>query len=73
MRDKYSSGINLGDAYITLKQAFWGEHFKDGPTIDNWSQNMDSPNYIYLGANFSKAKAGKTYKTSTLRIEAYTE
>jgi len=69
MRDKGSSGINMGDSYLTVKQAFSGIQYAES----NWSNNMQSPNYIYLGANFSKAGAGRTYKTSTLRIEAFSE
>ena len=73
MRDKGSSSITMGDAYLTMKQAFSGMHYSDGNTYNNWSQNMLAPNYIYLGANFSTAKPGKTYRTSTLRIEGFVE
>jgi hypothetical protein len=32
-----------------------------------------SPNYIYTQADFSNAVGGSTYKTSTLRLEAFTQ
>ena len=72
MKDKGSTGTDAmtnGESYITVKEAFIGMQYAES----SWSNSMTSPNYIYLGANFSTAKTGKTYKTSTLRIEGFSE
>ena len=59
-----------GDVFTTVKQAGNGIHFGQGPGDFG---PASSPNYIYAETNFSNAVTPNTYKTSTLRLEAYTQ
>lgn len=56
--------------YSTVGKAGFGYHYAQGQ--QNYS-SMPSPNYIYIEANFSNAVGGWTYRTTTLRIELFTE
>lgn len=55
--------------YSTVARAGYGYHFAQGPSYGD----MSSPNPIYIEANFVNAVGGWTYKTTTLRIELFSE
>ncbi|MFC1500931.1 hypothetical protein ACFL58_00580 [Elusimicrobiota bacterium] len=57
-----------GDDDVTVVDWARGIHHSEG----EWGQES-TPFYIYIGANFNGAEAGKVYKCSTLLIEAFTE
>lgn len=40
---------------------------------ENTFSSTASPDYLYLGCNFEKARGSRTYKTNTLRIDLVTE
>jgi len=70
MRDKDAVGADAGwydnnTSYSTFKSLHDGniQHAED-----TWS-SATSPEYFYLGCNFQKATAGRSYKTSTLRFD----
>ncbi len=70
MKDKNTGGdypFTDGEDYVTVIDERGG-HYAEG---NNWGA-MDNPNYIYIGAKFSNATY-RTYKTNTLRIEAFYE
>ncbi len=56
--------------YSTVARAGYGYHFAQGP--DNYGA-MPSPNPIYIEANFVNAVGGWTYRTTTLRIELFSQ
>lgn len=56
--------------YSTVAKAGYGYHYSQG--LNNYSP-MPSPNYIYVEADFSTAVGGWIYRTTTLRIELFTE
>ncbi len=58
-----------GDAYVTVKNTN-GIHFGQAPTEFGAA---GSPNFIYTEAGFTAALTPRTYRTSTLRLEAYTQ
>lgn len=66
------------DAFITVENVLCPNggslfpciHFAQGPFQFGAAL---SPNYIYLQADFSNALPGATYRTSTLRIEAFSQ
>lgn len=67
MKDRNTEGFQNGDYYITVwdnRGILWG-----GSSTDRDWKN--SPNYIYLSADFSTALGGRTYKTNQLKIEFY--
>jgi hypothetical protein len=64
-----TSAFADGADYITVKDKIRGIHHAEGP---NWG-TTSSPDYVYIGACFTNASTPRTYKTSTLRIEAFTE
>jgi len=69
--DTHTAAFANSDDYITVKDAARGGHFAEG---NNWGA-MASPDYIYLGANFSNAvqsAAGVNYGAN-IKIEAFTE
>ena len=59
-----------GDPFVTVQNVASGIHFAQGPTQFGPAV---SPNYIYTEADFTTAVTPNTYKTSTLRLEAYTQ
>ncbi|MBN1823951.1 MAG: hypothetical protein JW803_06515 [Endomicrobiales bacterium] len=62
--DPFTDGMD----YVCIKQAGNGiQHAAD--TFGSAS----SPDYIYFGAKFTDALAGETYRTTTMRIERYTQ
>lgn len=75
MKDRYTPSMpqyattvfENGEDYITVKDAN-GIHHAGGY---NWGQTQ-SPDCIYIGAKFENVNYGM-YKTSTIRIEAFTE
>lgn len=56
--------------YSTVGKAGYGYHYQQGPQNYGF---MSSPNYIYVEADFSNATGGWIYRTTTLRIELFTE
>ncbi len=65
MKDKNTQGFQNGENYITLwnnRGVLWNASDRD------WK---NSPNYIYLSADFSIAVGGRTYRTNQLKIELY--
>ena len=65
MKDKNTQGFQNGENYVTLwdnRGVLWNASDRD------WK---NSPNYIYLSADFSIALGGRTYKTNQLKIEFY--
>ncbi len=69
MKDKNTPGFQNGEDYVTVKEAARGLHHSEG----DWGTGVPSPDYIYIGADFTNALTPRTYKTSTLRLEAFTE
>jgi hypothetical protein len=68
MMDKGTTGFADSDDYVTV----WdnrGIHHAEGPT---WG-GATSPNYIYLGADFTGGVAPSTYQTSRLMVELFYE
>ncbi|MFH1368555.1 MAG: hypothetical protein ABII64_05455 [Elusimicrobiota bacterium] len=69
MKDKGSDGnwYNVDNGYASIKSfdnsGSWLQH------AESQLGTTASPDYFYLGANLEKAKAGRTYKTSTLRFD----
>lgn len=73
MKDKKETDLNAftnGEDYVIVKDWYRGIHAANSST--GFTQ-VTSPDCIYIGANFSGALLGKTYQTTTLRIEAFTE
>ncbi|MFN3551357.1 MAG: hypothetical protein ACK4WJ_06085, partial [Endomicrobiia bacterium] len=67
MKDKYTEGFQNGENYITLWDNI-GVLYGDSQSQRDWK---NSPNYIYLSADFSLALGGRKYKTNQLKIEFY--
>lgn len=57
-----------GEDYCVIWEENRGCQHAEG----TWSP-MSSPNFLYLGADFSSASTPETYQTSNLRIELFTE
>lgn len=71
--DPLTPGVN--EAFINADDyvAIWdkrGIHHAEG---DNWGTNCYSPNYVYLGADFSYAIGQRNYTTGKLIVELYNE
>ena len=66
MIDKSSGAFANSEDYVTIKDAVRGIQFAEA----TWGA-AGSPNYIYFGANFQYASIPDTYRTTTLRIEAF--
>jgi len=58
-----------GATFVTIKLAGSGIHFGQANTAFGAAP---SPNFVYCEANFGAAVTPRTYKTSTLRLEAFT-
>jgi len=56
--------------YSTVAKAGYGIHYAQGP--GNYGSST-SPDYIYIESNFANAVGGITYRTTTLRIELFSE
>ncbi len=56
--------------YSTVAKAGYGIHYAQGP--GNYGPSP-SPDYIYIESNFTNALGGRTYRTTTLRIELFSE
>jgi len=56
--------------YSTVAKAGYGIHFAQG--TGNYGPSP-SPDYIYIESNFANAVGGRTYRTTTLRIELFSE
>ncbi len=71
-KDKSQTNFWSNDTkdYSTVAKAGYGIHYAQGP--ENYSL-AQSPNYIYIQANFNNAVGGRTYRTTALRIELYSE
>jgi len=72
MKDAQTTGASAfvnGEDYVTIKESARGMHHAES----TWATGVVSPDYIYIGANFASVVTPRTYKTSTLRIEAFTE
>lgn len=69
MKDKGSDGnwYNTDNSYATIKSfdstGQWLQH------AESQFGTTGSPDYFYLGANFEKAIAGRSYRTTTLRFD----
>ena len=59
-----------GETFIAVKRAGDGIHFGQSDTAFGAAP---SPDDIYVEANFNGAVTPRTYKTSTLRLERYTQ
>jgi len=73
IEDRDTTGFYDGKGYVTLwnrKGVLWNTWDSGGSDTRGWK---NSPNYIYFGSNFDKAKAGIEYKTNRLIIELYYE
>jgi len=64
-----ASAFVNGDPYITVENSN-GIHFGQSPTQFG---SAASPNNMYLEADFTSALTPRTYSTTTLRLEAFTE
>lgn len=73
MMDRQTTGFTDGFEYATL----WDErgiHIKEAADLSGpHFVAGNPPNYLYIGANFTNGRAARTYKTSTLRLEFFTE
>ncbi len=59
--------------YAAIWQYFRGIHHAEGNgTSTSWLGGI-SPNYLYIAADFSKALAGRTYKSNQIIIEIFYE
>ena len=56
--------------YSTVAKAGYGIHYAQGP--GNYGSST-SPDYIYIESDFKNAVGGRTYRTTTLRIELFSE
>jgi len=56
-----------GDSYVTMWDAAGIQYGEN-----TWG-TAPTPNYVYLGANFSTALTPRVYKTSKLTIELFYE
>ena len=54
--------------YILVKDQVWGIQHAES----NWG-TTSSPDYVYFGATFSSASTPRTYRTSRLMVESFTE
>ncbi len=69
IKDKGYGGnwYNTDNAYATVKSfdlsGSWIQHAES-----SWS-SVPSPDYFYLGVNYERARAGLSYKTTTLRFD----
>jgi hypothetical protein len=62
-----------GAPFITVKNNL-GIHYAQGTTLDATEFGAaNPPNVIYLEANFNSALGNLSYKTSTLRVEFFTQ
>lgn len=69
MMDLGTPAFTPGLDYATAKDATRGiQH-----AAATWATGTSSPNYVYFGADFTNATTPNTYKTTTLRVEAFTE
>ncbi len=67
--DLHAGNFLPGDAFVTVQNTT-GIHYDQDPAKFGVAS---SPNYIYVESDFRSALGGTTYKTSTLRLEAYTQ
>ena len=56
--------------YSTVAKAGYGIHYAQG---SSGYGNAPSPNYMYIQSDFTNAVGGRNYKTTTLRIELFSE
>ncbi|MFC1500933.1 hypothetical protein ACFL58_00590 [Elusimicrobiota bacterium] len=63
------SAMTGGEEYVTMRESGGRLQHAEG----TWADDAVSPDYIYFGAKFTNALTPRTYQTSTLRIEAFTE
>ncbi len=68
MMDRFTGGFSDGMDYITVKDGNRGIQYGEA----SWGGSA-SPDYIYIGADFTTAVTPRTYRTNTLRVEAFTE
>jgi len=64
-KDRGTAGFSDGDSYIAVKENLGIQFGVGGFGAAN------SPNYLYVEANFLNAVTPRTYKTSTVRLEYY--
>ena len=69
MADRGASGFVDGDDYVKI----WEKGIGMQGAEATWYDWGNPPLFIYIGANFTDAMAQKTYKTSTLRLELFTQ
>jgi len=72
--DFWEKGTPAKKDYSTVAKAGYGGrmiHYAQG--LDNYGTSISSPDYIYIASNFVNAIGGRTYRTTTLRIELYSE
>ena len=70
MTDKGNTGWYNGESYAEIKDGTFGLQTAEA----TWSTGVPSPVCVYVGANFATATTsagGTTYKTTTLRLEAF--
>jgi hypothetical protein len=60
-----------GDSYMKLRKAS-GIHTSQGEAVDAYSDTQ-TPDYVYLGANYLGAPAQVAYRTSMLIVEFFVE
>lgn len=65
-----ASAFRNSDPFVTVQAAEQGIHFGQA---NNEFGPGPTPYYLYLEANFGFAITPRTYKTSTLRLEAFTQ
>jgi hypothetical protein len=66
----WEKGTPADKDYSTVAKAGYGIHYGQDP--GEYSP-APSPNYVYIQANFTNAIGGRTYRTTTLRIELFSE
>ncbi|MCX5778427.1 MAG: hypothetical protein NTU66_04330 [Elusimicrobia bacterium] len=64
-----NEAFSNSDDYVTVWSS-GGIHHAEGA---NWGGGCYSPNYIYLGANFSNGLTPRTYKTNELTLELFND
>lgn len=69
MMDTGTAGFLNALDYVTVRDALRGIQHAEA----TWAATTISPAYIYIGADFTLATTPNTYRTTTLRIEAFTD
>jgi hypothetical protein len=67
---QHTTAFHDADSYVTVHKAGYGIHYAQDPASFG---SAVSPNYMYLEADFANALGGRTYTTSELIVELFTQ